>query len=120
MDVVFIKGLAVDAIVGICDWERIARQRILIDIEMSANVSKAAASKNINDALNYKSVSDRVAEHVVESRFLLLESMAESLATLIMSEFGVTQLSISCMKTDAMPLAAGVGVKISRGQIDNA
>ncbi|MFT5082887.1 MAG: dihydroneopterin aldolase [Lentisphaeria bacterium] len=116
MDVVFIKGLAVDAVVGICDWERIARQRVEIDIELVTDISKAAASKDINDALNYKSVSDRVTEFVVESKFLLLETMAEEVANVILNEFSVKQLSLSCMKVQAMPNVAGVGVKIIRGQ----
>ena len=60
MDKIFIHALKTEAIIGIFDWERQVKQTVLVDIEMSADVRKAALSDSIEDTLNYKRVAKRV------------------------------------------------------------
>ena len=59
MDRIFITGLSIETIIGIYDWERIKRQRVILDLEMSADISKAAATEDIENTLNYKTLSDK-------------------------------------------------------------
>ena len=59
MDKIFIRALKTEAIIGIFDWERQIKQTVLIDIEMSANIRKAALTDSIEDTLNYKRVAKR-------------------------------------------------------------
>jgi FolB domain-containing protein len=54
MDKIFIHALKTEAIIGIFDWERQVKQTVLIDIEMSADIRKAALTDSIDDTLNYK------------------------------------------------------------------
>ncbi|WP_086930914.1 dihydroneopterin aldolase [Agarilytica rhodophyticola] len=119
MDTVFIENLAVNAVVGIFDWERAVPQQIIINIEMASDVSKAAQSENINDALDYSLVARRTSEFIVSSQFLLLETLAEKTTSLIMAEFNVPWLRFSCTKTQAMRNVSGVGVRIERGERPN-
>ena len=85
MDIIFITDLRVDTIIGIYDWERTQRQTVSIDIEMSADIRSAAAAENVDATLNYKAVSKRVEQFVADSRFQLIETLAERLAELWMT-----------------------------------
>lgn len=116
MDIVFVKGFRTEAVIGIFDWERTAPQPIIIDLEMRCNISRAARSDAIEDALDYKAVTDRIAEYVSESSFQLIESLAERIAGLVMEEFGVEWLRLTLGKPQAIPAADTVGLVIERDQ----
>ena len=60
MDIVFIRGLRIEAVIGIYDWEREIRQPLFFDLEMATDIRKAAASDNIEDTLDYKTISKRL------------------------------------------------------------
>ena len=77
MDKIFIRALKTEAIIGIFDWERQVKQTVLIDIEIAADVRKAALSDSIEDTLNYKRVAKRVLSFVEASQFHLVETLAE-------------------------------------------
>ena len=74
MDKVFIKNLEIETIIGIYDWEREKRQRVVFDIEMAWDNAKPAGSENIDDALNYKTLSDELKDTVGSSKYLLIET----------------------------------------------
>lgn len=117
MDRVFVEDLRVDAIVGIWDWERAMTQSVSIDLEMAWNIRPAAESDDINKTLDYRSVSKRVAAFVADSKFQLIETMAEQIAALIQKEFGVTWLCVCIHKPSAVRGARDVGVRIERGTL---
>ena len=51
MDIVYLRDLRIDTVIGIYDWERRTRQTIIFDLEMSADIARAAASDDIADTL---------------------------------------------------------------------
>lgn len=114
-DSVLIEGLAVEAIIGVYDWEREVSQRLLVDLEMAWDNRTPAASDDVGDALDYALVSERVASYLIEARPLLLETAAEGIAGLLQNEFGVRWLRLTLRKPGAVPAAAAVGVKLERG-----
>ena len=114
MDTVFIRDLRIPTLVGIFEWERRIRQEIRLDIEMGFDIRKAAGSDNIDDALDYKAVAQRVRSHVEQSECQLVEALAESIATLILKEFDVASVKLVLNKTGAVRDAADVGVRIER------
>jgi dihydroneopterin aldolase len=118
MDKIFIHALKTETIVGIFDWERQVRQSVLIDIEFSADVRKAALSDSIDDTLNYKGVAKRVLNFVEGSAFHLVESLAEHVAMLILAEFGVDWVCISLSKPGAIRNSRDVGVILERRAAD--
>ncbi|MFT5720640.1 MAG: dihydroneopterin aldolase [Motiliproteus sp.] len=115
MDIVYIKELEVETVIGIYDWERKIRQRVNLDLEMGTDIRKAAASEDIDSTLNYKSVSKRLIDFIGQSEFLLVETMAEEIATLILNEFPVPWLRLRLGKPGAVTGAKDVGVIIERG-----
>jgi dihydroneopterin aldolase len=115
MDIVFLRDLRIDTVIGIYDWEREIKQTVVLDLEMASDVRKAAASERIEDALNYKAVAKRMIQFVGESRFQLVETLAERCAEIILSEFGVFWVRLSVNKIGAVTGARDVGVLIERG-----
>ncbi len=115
MDIVFLRQLRIETVIGIYDWERTIRQPVVLDVEMATDVDRAAASDHIEDALDYKTISKRLKEFVGGSEFQLVETLAERCAALIREEFGVPWVRIRLDKVGAISDAEGVGVVIERG-----
>jgi dihydroneopterin aldolase len=115
MDIVYIRDLRIDTIVGIYEWERRVRQTVVLDLEMAADVRRAAATDNIDDALNYKAVAKRVIAFVEASEFQLVETLAERIAEVVMREFDVPWLRLQLNKQGALRGARDVGVILERG-----
>jgi dihydroneopterin aldolase len=115
-DTIFLHELKVETIVGIWDWERQIRQSVNIDLEMGADVARAAATDNIDDTLNYKAVSKRVQQFVAESEFKLVETLAEKIAGLVLAEFDIPWIRVSVSKPGAIRGARTVGVTIYRAR----
>ena len=115
MDIVFIRELRADAIIGVYDWERSIRQTLVLDLEMAWDNRPAAVGDAIGEALDYAAVSSRVIGHIEGSSYQLLETLAEDLAALLLSEFGMPWLRLRLCKPGAVPAARDVGVLIERG-----
>ena len=114
-DLVFVRGLRVDAVIGVYAWERGLRQTLLIDLDMEHPIRAAGASDCLGDALDYEAVSVRLAEYVAQTDFMLVETLAECCADLILTEFGAKAVRLKLSKPDALANAAAVGVEIERG-----
>ncbi|MBK1702076.1 dihydroneopterin aldolase [Thiococcus pfennigii] len=115
MDLVFLRGLRIETVIGIYDWEKAIRQPVVLDLEMGADVARAAATDHIADALDYKAVAKRLKQFVGEGRFELVETLAERCAEIVREEFGVPWVRLTVNKAGAVTDAEGVGVIIERG-----
>jgi len=115
MDIIYLNDLEIETIIGIFDWERRVKQKVRITLEMGADIRKAAASDNIDDTLNYKSVAKRLIEFVGSSEFQLVETLAERIAEIVIGEFGIPWVRLRINKPGAVRYASDVGVMIERG-----
>ncbi|RDH90637.1 MAG: dihydroneopterin aldolase [endosymbiont of Seepiophila jonesi] len=118
MDIVFIRNLRVETVIGIYDWEREIRQPVVLDLEMGADIARAAESDHIDDTLDYKAVSKRLIQFVEESEFQLVETLAERCADIVLDEFEVPWVRLTMNKIGAVSAARDVGVIIERGSRD--
>lgn len=116
MDIVFIKELEIDTVIGIYDWERKIRQTISLDVEMATDIRKAATTDQIEDTLNYKAVAKRLKAFVSDSEYELVETLAEKICSIIMQEFTVPWVRLTLNKPGAVSGSRSVGVRIERGQ----
>lgn len=115
-DTIFLTDLRVRTIIGINDWERRVRQTVSIDLLMPTDAGAAAASDSIDDTLNYKAVAKRLVSFVGESKFHLVESMAEHIAGIVLREFGAPWVRVSVHKPGAVRGSRDVGITIQRGE----
>lgn len=115
MDKVFIRGLKVDTVIGVFEWEKQVRQPLIFDLEMAWDIRKAAATDDLSYALNYQAVTEFVERFVQENQFELLETMLERLAEQLRQTFAMPWLSIEVQKPAVVPQARAVGLYIERG-----
>lgn len=115
MDRVFIEGLEVDTVIGAYDWERGIRQCLRLDLSFAWDNRPAAAGDDLSKALDYASVSTRIMDFADKAQFQLVETFAERLAEVLMSEFHIPWLHLKLTKPGAVAAAKGVGVEIERG-----
>ena len=120
MDIIFLHDLRVETVIGIWEWERKIRQTVAIDLEMSGDIRKAAATDDVADTLNYKVVAKRVQQFVAESSFQLVETLAEKIAGIVLDEFDVAWVRVRVNKPGAIRGARDVGVLIERGERPDA
>ena len=116
MDIVFIEALKVETIIGVYDWERHVKQTVLLDIKMGFDISRAAKADDIACALDYYQVSKRLSEYIQNSHFNLIETLVESCAAIILSEFDALGCHVCVRKLGAVANAQSVGVTIERGE----
>lgn len=116
MDIVYIKELEIRTVIGIYDWEREIRQTVSIDLDMATDIRPAAATEDISKTLDYKAVSKRLIAFIEGAEFLLIETMAEEVAAIVLAEFPVSWLRLRLGKPGAVTGARDVGVIIERGE----
>lgn len=116
MDSVFVERLAVEAVIGVLDWERVVPQRLLVDLDLHWDNRAPASGDDLRWALDYAAVSDAVSRCLREGRFHLLETAAEQLAAMLGSDFGIVHRRIVLRKPGAVPAAEAVGVVVERGE----
>jgi dihydroneopterin aldolase len=115
-DIVYIRELRIETIIGIFQWEREVKQIVSLDLEMATDISRAAKSDDIKDALDYKAISKRLIQFVEQSQFQLIEALAEAVANIVRSEFHVAWLRLRISKPGALRGAQDVGLLIERGE----
>lgn len=116
MDIVFIRQLAVDMVIGVYDWEKQRTQTLLIDVELGTSISAAAAGDELAKTIDYAVVCQRITTELQRQPLELIETVAEQIATLLLNEFPAQAVRVSVEKPTAVPQAQSVGVRISRGQ----
>ena len=114
MDRIFIRNLTAEATIGIFDWERDIRQKVLIDLELAVDASVAASTDSISDALDYSEVSREVVTYIEASNCFLIETLAEELTVMILNKFNTVWVRLSLTKPDALAGSPEVGIAIER------
>ena len=120
MDKIIIKDLLLRGIVGINPDERSKKQDILVNVVMYADTRPAAASDDIADATNYKSVTKAIITHIEETaQDYLVERLVSDLARLVLTQQpAVQKVAVRLEKPTALRFAASVGVEIERTRAD--
>jgi dihydroneopterin aldolase len=117
-DRIFLRGLAVECIIGFIEWERRIKQTVVIDLELPVDCRRAARTDEVADTLDYKQVAKRVIAFVSDSQFKLVETLAERIAMLILGEFGIAWVRVGLNKPGAIRGSRDVGVLIERTRAD--
>lgn len=114
MDQIIIKDLLIRGIIGVNDWERENPQDILINISLFVNLKHAGLSDNIEDSVNYRTVSKNVIKHVEVIKRYTVEALAEDIAAICLSDSRIQRVIVRVEKPGAVRFARSVGVEIDR------
>jgi dihydroneopterin aldolase len=116
MDIVFVKQLAVDTVIGVYAWEKTIQQRLMFDLELTTDIRAAASADDIRQTLDYAVVCERVSTLVQSAPVELIETLAERIAAMLLTEFATAQVMVQVDKPGAVPAAQTVGVRIVRSR----
>ncbi len=115
MDLVSVRGLAVQAVIGVHDWEREITQTLVVSVDLAADVRQAAATDDLADALDYSAVAQAIASVLQEGRFRLIETAAERVAERLLADHPVTWLRLELRKPiSAAAYTAAITIERSR------
>ncbi len=116
LDRIHIRDLAVRCILGLRDWERKKKQDVLINLTLHADLVDSCTSNRIEDTIDYKNLKDRILDTVEDSRFRLIERLAETIADICLVEPRVCQVDVAVDKPGALRFSRSVAVEITRSR----
>jgi dihydroneopterin aldolase/D-erythro-7,8-dihydroneopterin triphosphate epimerase len=88
----------------------------MINVALSADLSKAGRSDDFGDAVDYRSIKKRIVGMAEGSQFYLVEALAERVAEICLENPLVEQAQVTVEKPSALRFARSVGVQITRGR----
>jgi FolB domain-containing protein len=116
MDRIFLRDLRLSCTIGVNDWEREVKQTVKIDLDLELDLSEAGKKDDLRLTADYKVVRDRIEALVAQSRFFLVEALAERIAEACLEEPRVRRVRVSVEKPGALRGTRTVGVEIIRDQ----
>jgi len=115
MDTVFIENLRLDCRVGVTDEERRQPQKVLVDVTLTLDLSRAAATKDLRDTVDYREAKRLVSQFVSGGEFVLLESLAEGVAALALDRFEVDRAVVRVRK-EKYSVEPSIGIQVERAR----
>lgn len=112
MHLVTIQGLKLQALIGVFEFERHAKQSIIVDVVMHTDFSQAAASDDVADTIDYGKVAERLAQLADACEFKLLEALAVQMVDMIMDEFVPQKVELTVGKPDILDNADNVAITL--------
>lgn len=115
MDIIYLHTVRAKTLIGWYDWERVAPQVVELDLEIGLPSSRAGASDNLTDTIDYDRVVTTLRESLADQHFQLLEALAEHIAHILRHDFGAPWTRVSVTKLGILHEVGRVGVTIERG-----
>ncbi len=116
MDRILISDLRARCILGVNDEERREKQDVVINLTISADLGRAAQSDRFEDTVDYRSIKKEIVRMVEDSKYYLLEALAEAIARICLDHKGVEEVQVRVDKPAALRFARTVGVEINRAR----
>ena len=116
MDKVYIKGLSIQTTIGFFQWEKEIKQTLVIDLAMGWNTANAALNDELAKTLDYADISVAIERFANDNPVDLIETLAERLASYLMTQYQIPWLKLFIGKPGAVHNALTVGVEIERGK----
>ncbi|MBS0287133.1 MAG: dihydroneopterin aldolase [Proteobacteria bacterium] len=114
MDKIIISGLKFNTLIGTLDWEKQTPQNITLDLTIATDAKKAATQDDLNDALDYTKIVDHLNGYIKTHHPELIETLAENLATEILTHFDTSWVQVTLHKPGAVLQAKEIAITIER------
>ncbi len=115
-DHIRVRDLRVECIIGIFPKERVARQPVVLNLDLACDLAPAAASDAIADTIDYKTLKDRLMSAIGASEHFLIETLAQQVATICLEDARVRAVTVTVDKPGALTGARSVAVEITRSR----
>jgi len=117
MDIIFLRELKIDTLIGVYEWEKRVAQTLQIDLDIALPSGQPCQTDDIKDALNYADIVRRIQSELASRHFNLLEALAEHIAQILLKDFSAPWVKVSVAKLQAIRGSKMVGICIERGQV---
>ena len=114
LDLIFIEGFVGETVIGIHETELHRPQPLVIDVHAGLARARACSTDRIADTIDYGVVCERLRRLLAEHRLQLLEAFAESIADILLGEFGAAWVRVKVVKPRKFSDVSAVGVQIER------
>lgn len=119
-DTIVVRDLLVRGIIGVNEWERKHEQDIVINLSISVDARAAGESDDVEDTLNYRTLTKDVIAHVEASEPHLVEALAHEIARIVIVIHGAAGVRVRVEKPGALRFARSVGIEVERTASDFA
>ena len=117
MDKIILRGLSVSCVIGTPPDERTSPQTLFFDLDLCGDFSRAGATDNLRDAVDYTAVERCVQEFAAGTSFFLLERLAYASAREILDRFPLLkQVTLRIRKPSAPVESESVALEITLGR----
>ena len=113
-DRIIIKELQIECLIGVNPEERVRKQRVTVDIELSADLGAACRSDSIEDTISYSDLASRILEHAQSSSYLLIEKLAEEIARICLAPQRARSVKVVVKKPGVLSRASYAGIELHR------
>lgn len=111
--IIKVKNLRLRAIIGVNPWERVEKQSVVVNIEVEFDGDAAAASDDLKDTIDYRTITKNVIEFVENSQYQLIEALAGNLLKIIMEEPRIKRSRVEVDKPNATRSGDSISVEVS-------
>ncbi|WP_339843737.1 dihydroneopterin triphosphate 2'-epimerase [uncultured Halopseudomonas sp.] len=108
-----VKDLRLRTYIGIKEEEILNRQDVVINLTILYPAAEAVEVNEIDQALNYRTITKAVIRHVEENRFALLERLTQEILDLVMAHAKVRYAEVEVDKPHALRFAESVSITLS-------
>ena len=109
---IHIKDLTLKTIVGIFDWERVNKQKVVMNLWMDYDARKAVQTDEIKHAVDYKMITKQILKEVPASRFFLIEKLAQKVLHIVWKDKKIVKAIVRVDKPGALRYARSVSVEL--------
>jgi FolB domain-containing protein len=113
-DKILIKDLTLRCIIGVNESERREKQGVVINITLWSDFTKATKIDDIDETIDYKKMNKSIIELVKNSKFFLVETLAERISQLCLNNERVAKVKVTVEKPGALRYARSVGAEVIR------
>ncbi|EHD20755.1 MULTISPECIES: dihydroneopterin triphosphate 2'-epimerase [Brenneria] len=108
--IIRIKNLRLRTFIGIKEEEINNRQDIVVNVTIHYPAARARHSENIDDALNYRTITKNIIRHIEEHRFALLEKLTQDVLDIASNHDWITYAEVEVDKPFALRYADSVSM----------
>lgn len=113
-DIIYLRELKIETFIGVYPWEQQIKQPITLDIELAFDIRKAARSELVSDTIDYAEVATKIKQLAADKKFILLETLVEDIADLLLREYKITWVRVRGNKVAAVANVKELGIIIER------
>ncbi|MDH5557601.1 MAG: dihydroneopterin aldolase [Alphaproteobacteria bacterium] len=111
-----VRDLVLPMSIGIYEQEKLAPQRVCINVELKVREGEGPIGDDIANVLSYEHIVNGIKAIIADGHINLVETLADRIADLCLADPRVARARIAVDKLDIVPEAASVGVEIERSR----